>query len=217
MVIAYAKGAFMPWRLVAWLGIIYTLVPVILIHIFVPESPVWLVAKGRIEDAARSLAFLYKSYPQPEHTVSDTFWLGIPEKKFLCPSSKILRNLILSTLILFDQTQPLADMHLASLQRENEARFKKNMRKCSKADFAPMQSESFRTSKWAGFLRPTGYKPMIVLFFFFLIQQFSGIYITLFYAVTFVEVNNFKSHGFELFATFECKHQLNEMGFGVYL
>lgn len=72
MVITYAKGAFLPWRLVAWLGIIYTLVPVILIHMFVPESPVWLVSKGRIEDAARSLTFLYKSYPQPEHTVSYT-------------------------------------------------------------------------------------------------------------------------------------------------
>lgn len=70
MVISYAKGAFMPWRLVAWLSIIYTMVPVILIHMFVPESPVWLVAKGRIEDAARSLKFLYKAYPQPEHTVS---------------------------------------------------------------------------------------------------------------------------------------------------
>lgn len=73
MVITYAKGAFMPWRLVAWLGVMYTLIPVILIHMFVPESPVWLVAKGRIEDAARSLTFLYKAYPQPEHTVSYNF------------------------------------------------------------------------------------------------------------------------------------------------
>lgn len=79
-------------------------------------------------------------------------------------------------------------MHLALLQREQEARFKKNMRNCSQANFAPMQSEGFRHSKWAGFFRPTGYKPMILLFFFFLIQQFSGIYITLFYAVTFLEV-----------------------------
>lgn len=80
-------------------------------------------------------------------------------------------------------------MHLASLQREKESRFRQNMRNCSKADFAPMQSEGFHDSKWAGFFRPTGYKPMILLFFLFLIQQFSGIYITLFYAVTFFQVS----------------------------
>lgn len=70
MIIAYAKGAFMSWRLVAWLSLIYTVIPVICIQIFVPESPVWLVTKGRIEDAARSLKYLYKAYPQPDHTVS---------------------------------------------------------------------------------------------------------------------------------------------------
>lgn len=71
MCIAYGKGAFMSFRLVAWLSIIYTLVPLILIQILVPESPVWLVAKGRIEDAAKSLKYLYKAYPQPEHTVRE--------------------------------------------------------------------------------------------------------------------------------------------------
>lgn len=74
MVIAYAKGTFLPWRMVAWLSIIYTVVPVIFIHMFVPESPVWLVSKQRIEDAARSLKFLYKNYPQPEHTVINTYY-----------------------------------------------------------------------------------------------------------------------------------------------
>lgn len=153
MVISYAEGAFMEWRMIAWLAIIYTVVPVILVHIFVPESPVWLVGKGSIEEAARSLNFLYKNYPQPEHT-----------------------------------TQSLADMHLSSLQREKETRFHKNIPKnFSATSFTPMQSEGFRSSKWAGFFKPTGYKPMIMLFFLFLIQQFSGIYITLFYAVTFLQ------------------------------
>nr|CAD7607169.1 unnamed protein product [Timema genevievae] len=39
-----------------------------------------------------------------------------------------------------------------------------------------------------GFLKPTGYKPMLVLSGLFFFQQFSGIYSTLFYAVTFFEV-----------------------------
>lgn len=86
------------------------------------------------------------------------------------------------------QTQSLADMHLSSLQREQETRFRSNMRNSSKADFAPMQREGFQNSKWAGFIKPTGYKPMIILFWLFLIQQFSGIYITLFFAVTFFQV-----------------------------
>lgn len=80
-------------------------------------------------------------------------------------------------------------MHLNTLLREQESRFTKNTRKCSRVDFAPMQSEGFHNSKWAGFFKPTGYKPMIILFWLFLIQQFSGIYITLFFAVTFFDVS----------------------------
>lgn len=97
------------------------------------------------------------------------------------------------SLSLVTQSQSLADMHLSSLQREKESRFRKNIPKnFSVTSFTiPMQTDgdSYGESKWAGFLRPTGYKPMIVLFFLFLIQQFSGIYITLFYAVTFMQVS----------------------------
>lgn len=81
-------------------------------------------------------------------------------------------------------------MHLSSLQREKEMRFRGLPKNFSATSFTPMQREGFRDSKWAGFFRPTGYKPMIILFFLFLIQQFSGIYITLFYAVTFFQVTN---------------------------
>ncbi|KAK9875935.1 hypothetical protein WA026_011038 [Henosepilachna vigintioctopunctata] len=38
-----------------------------------------------------------------------------------------------------------------------------------------------------GFLKPTGYKPLLILFGFFIFQQFSGIYITLFYSVEFFD------------------------------
>ena len=69
MVIAYASGANFSWRVVSWMSIFCTLIPVLLIQLFVPESPVYLVTKGRIEDAAASLKMLYKNYPQPDHTV----------------------------------------------------------------------------------------------------------------------------------------------------
>lgn len=40
------------------------------------------------------------------------------------------------------------------------------------------------------FFQPTGYKPLLILSGLFFFQQFSGIYITLFYAVTFFKVNH---------------------------
>lgn len=55
MVLSYLKGAYLDWRLVAWLCIIYAVVPIILVQFLVPESPVWLVSKGRIDDAKKSL------------------------------------------------------------------------------------------------------------------------------------------------------------------
>ena len=42
-------------------------------------------------------------------------------------------------------------------------------------------------SKWAGFLKPTGYKPFCILLVLFLLQQFSGGYVILVYAVTYLQ------------------------------
>lgn len=79
-------------------------------------------------------------------------------------------------------------MHLHALQREHETKLMNRMKNSSKADFQTKGS-SWRSSKYAGFLKPTGYKPLFVLFWLFLIQQYSGIYITLFYSVTFFQVS----------------------------
>lgn len=145
MVFTYIGGALLGWRTIAWIAIIFTILPVIAITIYVPESPVYLVSKGRIEDAAKSLKFLYSKYPQPENTL-----------------------------------ESLADMHLRVLIRDNEKRLADNLKN--------VNGNGKQKSKWAGFLKPTGYKPLTILFFLFLIQQFSGIYITLFFSVTFLQV-----------------------------
>lgn len=40
----------------------------------------------------------------------------------------------------------------------------------------------------AEFLKPTGYKPTIILFGLAIFQHFSGVYTTLFYSISFIEV-----------------------------
>lgn len=137
MVLLYLKGAYMHWRLVAWLSIIYAVVPIVLVQLFVPESPVWLVSKGRIEDARKSLEWLYKS-DEKQGTVS------------------------------------VAEAHFTMIMKENEIKLSEQRR----------SKRGNIVNKLRGFLKPTGWKPMLILFLFFSFQQFSGIYITLFYAVT---------------------------------
>lgn len=140
MVICFLKGWFLHWKIVAWLSISYAVVPCILIC-FVPESPVWLVSKGKIEQAAESLRWINKYQPQPEN-----------------------RN------------ESLAELQLHFLQKEHQQK---------------LEEQSLRgTGIWAKakeFLKPTGYKPILILLGLFFFQQFSGIYITLFYSVTFFQ------------------------------
>lgn len=84
MVFAYLKGWFMHWRLVAWLCVVYSVVPVILI-LFVPESPPWLVSRGQIKRAKKSLDWLNKFQPTPDHKVI-----------YICINDKILIDSIFS-------------------------------------------------------------------------------------------------------------------------
>ncbi|XP_043280516.1 facilitated trehalose transporter Tret1-like isoform X2 [Venturia canescens] len=140
MVLSYAKGALLSWRLVAWLSIIYTSVPILLVQLFVPESPVWLVSKGRTVEARKSLEWFYKSEAKAGRVSA-------------------------------------ADHQFTTIMKENEIKLNEQRRS---------KHGGFST-KVRAFLKPTGWKPLFILFFFFLFQQFSGIYITLFYAVTWFE------------------------------
>lgn len=138
MVICFLKGWFMHWRTVAWLGNLYAIVPCILIF-FIPESPAWLVSKGKIEAAAKSLRWINKYQPQPEN-----------------------------------RSESLAELQLHFLQKEHQQKLENQSRKGTGG-----------LTLFKEFLKPTGYKPILVLCGLFFFQQFSGIYITLFYSVTF--------------------------------
>ena len=58
MVLSYLEGAYLTWRTAAWTSVIYIVIPLLLITIWVPESPVWLVARGRVDEAETSLKWL---------------------------------------------------------------------------------------------------------------------------------------------------------------
>jgi len=58
MMLIYLKGAYISWRTAAWTSVIYVLIPLLLVSIWIPESPVWLVARGRVDEAEESLKWL---------------------------------------------------------------------------------------------------------------------------------------------------------------
>lgn len=78
----------------------------------------------------------------------------------------------------------VAHAHYTTIVKENE--IKMNEQRHSK------HGSAFH--KLRGFMKPTGWKPLTILFLFFSFQQFSGIYITLFYAVTWFQVSQTYHH-----------------------
>nr|XP_023024184.1 facilitated trehalose transporter Tret1-like [Leptinotarsa decemlineata] len=66
MLICFAKGSFLHWRTVAWMANLYVVVSVVLLFL-IPESPAWLISKGRDEEAAASLRWIHKYQPQPQN------------------------------------------------------------------------------------------------------------------------------------------------------
>ncbi|KAB0791845.1 hypothetical protein PPYR_03645 [Photinus pyralis] len=67
-VLVYLKGWAMSWRIVSWITILYIAVPVVLIF-FMPESPPWLVSKGRNDRARKSLEWLHSNHPNLKEKV----------------------------------------------------------------------------------------------------------------------------------------------------
>jgi len=134
MVVIYAKGAFLHWRTVAWLSIAYCLLPMLFMTLWSPESPVWLISKGRTQDALKSLTYLSRR----------------------------------------DKKAGVAEQQLAELLKEHN----------NKKDQTVQRGSSIGRLLRA-LVKPNGFKPLLLLAFIFFFQQFSGIYITIFYAVSF--------------------------------
>lgn len=57
VLLAFALGAFLHWRTIAWVCIVLPAITLFAIAI-IPETPVWLVRNGKIEKALKSLTWL---------------------------------------------------------------------------------------------------------------------------------------------------------------
>lgn len=55
--LTFALGAIMDWRNVAWTGIVFPMITLIGVF-FLPESPVWLIRNGKIDQAYKALHWL---------------------------------------------------------------------------------------------------------------------------------------------------------------
>lgn len=64
MVIVYATGAMLHWRTVAWLSLAYVLIPLTASFLWTPESPAWLLNKGKTSVALKSLKYLSRNFKE---------------------------------------------------------------------------------------------------------------------------------------------------------
>jgi facilitated trehalose transporter len=135
VVLAYFQGWMLNWRTVAWVCNVYAVVPFVLV-MFIPESPAWLVAKGRNEQAKKALVWFNKYQP-------------------------LIQN----------GNQTFAQLQFEYLVKEHEEKEKSRL------------NSGGLSAKIKEFFKPTGYKPLLILLGLFVFQQFSGIYITLFYSI----------------------------------
>lgn len=69
MVMVYAQGMLLSWRVIAWISASYSLIPIILMAIWASESPAWLVSRGKTDKALLSLKCLFKNVSKRFDTV----------------------------------------------------------------------------------------------------------------------------------------------------
>lgn len=128
----------------------------LLLIYFIPESPAWLIARGRNDEARKSLAYVRAITPN-----------GTIEYCF----SYFPVNFHSNASILFVELSSSASLN-AEMERMQELIMSRN-------------SSSKPDGLWASLKRPEVYKPLAILNSFFAFQQFSGSFVIIVYATQF--------------------------------
>ncbi|KAJ8950785.1 hypothetical protein NQ318_011279 [Aromia moschata] len=141
MVLTYLGGWILHWRTLAWISNIFIVTPCIMC-MFIHDSPSWLILKGKLEAAQKSLDWIHKYQPKPDQ-----------------------------------KNETYAELQFKLLQGEQEK---------NKAEKAKQGKKGAKAIVHE-FLKPTGYKPICILNGLFFFQHFSGVYITMFYSISFIQ------------------------------
>ncbi|CAH0389626.1 unnamed protein product [Bemisia tabaci] len=136
ILLVYIMGSLLRFTVVAGLGAIISVASFFCILFFIPESPAWLLLKGRREDAEVAQRRLGLGKPLSESRV---------ESGEASTSTKLL----------------------------------------------PSQSELTWSTAWEELKKPEAYKPLTIVIFFFLFQQFSGVLVVINYLVEIVRISGF--------------------------
>jgi len=76
----YILGSLLPWRLTTLPGAMIPLLPIVLVY-FLPETPVWLLARGRREEAEKNLCSLRGLTSSQVHEELKALEVGEEEQK----------------------------------------------------------------------------------------------------------------------------------------
>lgn len=133
MLVIYLQGFLIQdWRITAWLCLGYGLVPSVAILAWCSPSPVWLVTRGRVEEALKSVRFLLRM----DH-----------------------------------KSESLASAKIKELVAEKQLRERSN------------DTRSYLRKFLDTVRKPQTYKPFWILVILFFLQQFTGLYIILVFAI----------------------------------
>ncbi|KAG8222811.1 hypothetical protein J437_LFUL005017 [Ladona fulva] len=199
ILIVYFTGWLLPWRVVAGIAAVGNLFCFIMMCT-IPESPVWLVARGRKEEAHKALLWFNrvpaKGRMKPKRRISTLETVVEMNEMEHCKDGdeneneaewarRRMRAEAELRFLLAEHKRKECGFNNNQKTQADEQLLQKSKEKASEDEKRKASSKEKQTLHrlWLLFTLPTCYKPMIILFVLFFLQQFSGIYIMLFYAV----------------------------------
>ncbi|XP_046387341.1 facilitated trehalose transporter Tret1-2 homolog isoform X2 [Ischnura elegans] len=206
VLLVYVLGWLYSWRTAALVPAAWSLVCLAALFT-VPESPVWLASRGRLDEARKAIYWFYKVKPADLTQGKALVKNSVTEGKTEMTEDGMGYNyddIDIGRIKAEEAFAALKKEHSKVLPHYADYSYVKAMDVEDNSTDGPLKKDDCHISNdnWKEndvglmqhlymlFFKPTGIKPLVILAMMFLLQQYAGVYITLFYAV-----NVFKEMG----------------------